>query len=233
MVIPHGVRKIVIHFLVYDPIRLEEKKQEHERERSPTEGHRKNSPFSSTSDSSCDSKFDGRTANEQAEKQKQKQTSTNKLRKKISTSLHGISSKPRDQITNQRSTSRLSNRSAEPNVRLSMNGNPSTSWNKDLDLNPNSNIDGMEIEVLSKSTITIMDREQREEDELGEYVVMKRVVRLPRRVWCGRNTDRWLVVWFGWWLRMVVRRAEWFQEGRYMSKNEIWVDERTGGWLYR
>lgn len=41
------------------------------------------------------------------------------------------------------------------------------------------------------------------------------------------------IVWFGWWLRMVVRRAEWFQEGRYMSKNEIWVDERTGGWLYR
>ncbi|KAF7865842.1 hypothetical protein EAF04_006007 [Stromatinia cepivora] len=174
MVIPRGVRKIVIHFLVYDPIRKE--KQEKSKE------ERKISPLSSTSGSSFqDSTSNSKVANPQAQihtqTQMRAQTSRNKLRKKISTNLHPSISKPRDQITNQRSTSRLSNTSPEPNARLSMNQN--------LDLSQNS--DGMEIEVLRKGVMSVMDSEQREEDEQGEYVVMKRVVRLPRRVWCGRN----------------------------------------------
>ncbi|KAJ8068315.1 hypothetical protein OCU04_003878 [Sclerotinia nivalis] len=179
MVIPRGVREVVIHFLVYDPVRKEK------REKSTAKENRKISPLSSTSGSSSrDSSSNSKTANPQT--QIQKQTSRNKLRKKISTNLHPTS-KPRDQITNQRSTSRLSNTSAEPNARLSMNQNHNR--DRDRDSNLNLNLDGMEIEVLRKEAMSVMDSEQREEDEQGEYVVMKRVVRLPRRVWCGRNIN--------------------------------------------
>ncbi|KAB8291702.1 hypothetical protein EYC80_006500 [Monilinia laxa] len=147
MVIPRGVRTIVIHFLVYDPLRKK--------------AHPPPSPPSPMRNRNCNPS-PPRTPNPKS--------STGKLRKMESNNrLSSPNSKARDQITSLRSTSRLSNHS-EPNVR--------------------SNLDGMEIEVVGKSTVARIGEERDEEGEgegEGEYVVMKRVVQLPRKVWCGRN----------------------------------------------
>ncbi|KAI9650336.1 hypothetical protein NHQ30_000349 [Ciborinia camelliae] len=136
MVIPRGVRKVVVHFLVYDPL----KKSAKPHTRSP---------------------------NPNPQNVKDAANGKGKLRKKESINKLGRgSSKGRDQTTNQRSTSRLSNSHPDPNLI--------------------SNFDGMEIEVIGKPP-AIWTQEEREEDEEGEFVVMKRVVKLPRKVWCGRN----------------------------------------------
>lgn len=74
-------------------------------------------------------------------------------------------------MTRHRSTSRLSSRA---------------------ETSAGSNLDGMEIEVVGKATGAGI-REERDGGEggegEGEYVVMKRVVQLPRKVWCGRNVS--------------------------------------------
>ncbi|KAG4028066.1 hypothetical protein MFRU_024g00370 [Monilinia fructicola] len=99
-------------------------------------------------------------------------SSTGKLRKMHSDNRLGSprsNCKARDQMTRHRSTSRLSSRA---------------------ETSAGSNLDGMEIEVVGKATGAGI-REERdggeEEEGKGEYVVMKRVVQLPRKVWCGRN----------------------------------------------
>ncbi|TGO36376.1 hypothetical protein BHYA_0126g00020 [Botrytis hyacinthi] len=147
MVIPRGVRKIVVHFLVYDPV-LKEAKE-----------HPKVSPLSSTV-------------------AKEKKEGPKKLRKKASRVLNP-QEKIRDFPTKRRSTSRFA--CADMDANGTASGNPG--------MNQDRNFDGMEIEVMGKRHVSEMDVE-REEDREGEYVVMRRVVKLPRRVWCGRNLRR-------------------------------------------
>ncbi|TGO29991.1 hypothetical protein BPAE_0009g00890 [Botrytis paeoniae] len=143
MVIPRGVRKVVVHFLVYDPVRKETK----------------SSPLSSSAS-------------------KNEKGVPKKLRKKASRVLNP-QEKIRDFPTKRRSTSRFAYANTISNMDVDRtSGNPST--------NQNQNFDGMEIEVMGKRHVSGMDVE-REEDREGEYVVMRRVVKLPRRVWCGRN----------------------------------------------
>ncbi|KAF7932332.1 hypothetical protein EAE99_003572 [Botrytis elliptica] len=144
MVIPRGVRKIVVHFLVYDPVLKE------------TKEHPKISPLASPV-------------------AKEKKAAPKKLRKKASRVLNP-QEKIRDFPTKRRSTSRFAY------AEMDANGNAGGS----LSVNQNHNFDGMEIEVMGKGHVSEMNVE-REEDREGEYVVMRRVVKLPRRVWCGRN----------------------------------------------
>ncbi|TGO63547.1 hypothetical protein BCON_0012g00370 [Botryotinia convoluta] len=149
MVIPRGVRKIVVHFLVYDPVLKE------------TKEHPKVSPLSFTAP-------------------RDKKEVPKKLRKKASRVLNP-QEKIRDFPTKRRSTSRFAHADTNTNMDANVDGtscNPST--------NQNQNFDGMEIEVMGEKNVSEMDVE-REEDREGEYVVMRRVVKLPRRVWCGRN----------------------------------------------
>ncbi|TGO19225.1 hypothetical protein BTUL_0005g00730 [Botrytis tulipae] len=148
MVIPRGVRKIVVHFLVYDPVLKETKEQP------------KVSPLSS-----------------QVAKEKE---GPKKLRKKASRVLNP-QEKIRDFPTKRRSTSRFAYADLDANTNGKTSGNPG--------MNQNRNFDGMEIEVMGKRHVSEMDVE-REEDRDGEYVVMRRAVKLPRRVWCGRNLRR-------------------------------------------
>ncbi|ESZ97162.1 hypothetical protein SBOR_2418 [Sclerotinia borealis F-4128] len=152
MVIPRGVRRIVVHFLVYDPVRR------------------------GVGGGAVDGLGELGYGNGNG---KAKGKGKGKLRKKDSiNALRRGNSKIRDHTTDHRSTSRLSNTSPNPN----------TNANANSDMNLNSNDDGMEIEVMGKAAASVSRmQEEREEDELGEYVVMKRVVTLPRRVWCGRN----------------------------------------------
>ncbi|KAF7944317.1 hypothetical protein EAE96_010715 [Botrytis aclada] len=143
MVIPRGVRKIVVHFLVYDPVLKEPKSY----------------PLSSSTPASKNGK---------------EVPNPNKLRKKASRVLHP-QEKIRDFPTKRRSTRSFAHADVEAQK---------TSGN--LRRNREQNLDGMEIEVVGKKHRAEMEVE-REEDREGEYVVMRRVVKLPRRVWCGRN----------------------------------------------
>ncbi|TGO47336.1 hypothetical protein BOTNAR_0531g00080 [Botryotinia narcissicola] len=148
MVIPRGVRKIVVHFLVYDPVLK------------GTEEQPKVSPlFSQVS--------------------KEKKEGPKKLRKKASRVLNP-QEKIRDFPTKRRSTSQFAYVDVDANAYGKASGTPG--------INQNRNFDGMEIEVMGKRQVSEMDVE-RVEDREGEYVVMRRVVKLPRRVWCGRNVS--------------------------------------------
>ncbi|KAF7889081.1 hypothetical protein EAF00_009381 [Botryotinia globosa] len=150
MVIPRGVRKIVVHFLVYDPVLKETKEQP------------KVSPLCS-------------------QVSKEKKEGPKKLRKKASRVLNP-QEKIRDFPTKRRSTSRFAYADLDANANANANGKASGKPG----INQNRNFDGMDIEVMGKRHVSEMDVE-REEDREGEYVVMRRVVKLPGRVWCGRN----------------------------------------------
>ncbi|THV48903.1 hypothetical protein BGAL_0221g00020 [Botrytis galanthina] len=146
MVIPRGVRKIVVHFLVYDPVLKETKEQP------------KGSPPSSAV-------------------VKDRKEGPKKLRKKASRVLNS-QEKVRDFPTERRSMSRFA--CADMDADGKARGH--------LRVDQNRNFDGMEIEVMGKRHVSEIDVE-REQDREGEYVVMRRVVKLPRRVWCGRNVS--------------------------------------------
>ncbi|KAM3156267.1 hypothetical protein ABEW05_003165 [Botrytis cinerea] len=159
MVIPRGVRKIIVHFLVYDPVRKETKKDA------------QISPLSSIS-SSTSSRDDGKEI-------------PHKLRKKASKILNP-QPKRRDYPTKRRSTSRFASTNANANANVNINVDADGRAGCNVSVNPSQNLDGMEIEVVKKKQVSEMDVE-RKEDREGEYVVMRRVVKLPRKVWCGRN----------------------------------------------
>ncbi|TGO83134.1 hypothetical protein BPOR_0698g00070 [Botrytis porri] len=153
MVIPRGVRRVVVHFLVYDPV-LKERGEN----------------LKALWDVLREEK-DG--------KEKEGKEGPKKLKKKASKILNS-QEKRRDFPMDRRSMGRFggADMSLDASVNMDMNGKTR--------MNQRENFDGMEIEIMEKRHELGMDV-QREEDREGEYVVMRRVVKLPRRVWCGRN----------------------------------------------
>ncbi|KAF7897856.1 uncharacterized protein EAF01_008822 [Botrytis porri] len=153
MVIPRGVRRVVVHFLVYDPV-LKERGENLKALRDVLREEK-----------------DG--------KEKEGKEGPKKLKKKASKILNS-QEKRRDFPMERRSMGRFggADMSLDASVNMDMNGKTR--------MNQRENFDGMEIEIMEKRHELGMDV-QREEDREGEYVVMRRVVKLPRRVWCGRN----------------------------------------------
>lgn len=187
MVIPRGVRKVVVHFLVYDPVRKVPK----------TNIKTNTQPLLSTGSSTSTSNTNTNTNTNTEMSRRSSSHTPNKLRKQPSTNLSGSLSKAktRDQATRRRSTSRLSNNRPDLYSNLDMDMNTMNALNGNA-MNM-GNFDGMEIEVLGKTAMNREREREREEgeedeDEEGEYVVMRRVVKLPRRVWCGRNVSFFL-----------------------------------------
>lgn len=172
MVIPKGVRRVVIHFLVYEPVRRGSGDKSGGNSQRSRFAHDKldtgdGAPYSSDPNSNSKKNSTPR------KNTLRKRDSVNKFNAsggsgncKHNRSPKTPKSKSRDQITTYRSPARVSR-----------------------DSRRNSAFDDLEIEELREDMSEGMSEYREEKQREGDYVVMRRVVKLPRKVWCGRNVS--------------------------------------------